>query len=179
MGLEISSYSGIAFSSDESYEKELGSDSTKTFTVAINPDYKNHSYELVDGASYSFLKRGFFNAGNLNGFNKWKIELARAIGYEIIIVPSNGLNTLDKHRVCNKIVYSRGPFEEFIWFSDVSGIFGPEVCRKLSDDFNSQIIDKREVSGNFFEMYDKWLKAFNHAGAYGAVVLNNRGVSPY
>ncbi|KWO50055.1 hypothetical protein WT98_17135 [Burkholderia territorii] len=66
-----------------------------------------------------------------------------------------------------------GPFWELIDFSDAEGTIGPEVCRKVYQDFVQYRDLATQVSTPYFyDSYVDWMKAFEMCANNGAIVFH-------
>jgi len=107
---------------------------------------------------YSCRVKLAFGCGSYGGYNLWRNKLARAAGY-----PS-------AHEVYE--AGTRGPFTELLNFADNEGVLGGAVCAKLGADFaahETRILRAVANDGDFARLYRLWRKAFELAGADGAV----------
>jgi hypothetical protein len=174
MGLDISYYSKI-----EIDEKEGD--------IYIHPqpfDYQLGSLKV--GALYKLTpesKSDGFRAGSYGGYSQWRGNLAKIAGYESDESVWKDFNRELRYVKLKKIENHKiemKPFYELIFFSDCEGVIGPEICKKLYQDFvNFEDKVKYEYSWPFwdfedsffyfYELYIKWREAFRVASDNGLV----------
>ena len=123
---------------------------------------------------------GYLRAGSYSGYNEWRSDLALAAGY-----PGG---TQEVWSMSDKLYQPDSPpFLELIYFSDSDGIIGPEVSKKLYNDFVKyennikQVLDtwylkfdpKKEYDTGqfkwFIDKYGEWKEAFKTASENGFV----------
>lgn len=170
MGLDISYYSNIKESEvfDEDSEITIYS---QTFTYQLGSLKQNTSYEPIDGSHL-----GRFRAGSYSGYNSWRNQLAIMAGYES---DRSVWDDFDSNVRFTKLKKIEGvnievkPFYELIYFSDCEGTIGPEISKKLYNDF-VKFDDKAKESTDmfFYELYEKWKNAFEVASNNGAVCFH-------
>ena len=174
MGLDITAYRQL--------EKLTGVTSVDGVPTGPNgeefDDYDLHAYTNSDfpGRNGSIEDRAFykasgsmgFRAGSYSGYNAWRDELAKIAGYPSVALNEYGVTRYS--HAAGAWAESSGPFWEMINFSDCEGTIGPEISRKLAEDF-AAFDEKAKASeiGWFYETYQKWREAFEMASDAGAV----------
>ncbi len=156
MGLDITAYSQIKkldalFDKDgEPVNPDTREPYEEFFQPCINYDFAKQSYGLEDGAVYSYARTMRFHAGSYTGYNSWREQLAKLVGYS----PAA----------------AEGPFIEFIFFSDCDGVIGHKIATKLYKDFQ-EWDERAKALGDewFYEKYAEWAAAFKLASDEGAV----------
>jgi len=183
MGLDISYYSHISLkcdikNDDNDYDYAIRTNNNNNFNYQLGSLKKDKYYYTTPSSKY-----GSFRAGSYSGYNYWRNELAILIGYDNDenVWKDNSFdpikiynNRKDKLKSINgeKIELVK-PFLELIFFSDCEGVIGPDVSKKLYDDFcNYENIAKLHPDKNFYDLYLKWKEAFKVASDNGAVCFS-------
>lgn len=150
---------------DISYQGHLrrvecdGGDDCDHWTVRLNTDFPGRTSGIPFG---HFVRDdshgGHFRAGSYGGYNVWREQLAALVG----TTPDAVWNDWEK--------FAGTPFAELINFSDCGGEIGPDVSRKLADDFAAHDEQaKAAMDGYGYGKYQEWRKAFETAADGGAV----------
>lgn len=126
---------------------------------------------LESGKVYQFKSSFDFRAGSYSGYNIWRNELAKLAGYQ----PSVTFRNKEVELRYDETVWNlnHGPFWELIDFSDAEGVIGPDVCRKVYQDFVQYRDQAAQVPDAYFsESYGHWMKAFEMCADNGAIVFH-------
>lgn len=170
MGLDISYYSKVVESNDKTFEDGLFiHDSFLEYQLGSLK--KLYVYDLTEKS-----ESGSFRAGSYSGYNFWRNKLAIFAGYgsaenvwKKYNFMSNGMRYFKLKKISNEEVNIE-PFVELIYFSDCEGIIGPEICKKLYEDFVKFDDEAQKVDyGYFYEKYLDWKEAFRVASDGGLV----------
>lgn len=180
MGLDISYYSGLkkidcAFSDegdpiDPKTKEFLDYDSF--VQIYKPPDFPGMANDLDDRGVYSFEHGDDLRAGSYGGYNKWRDQLAKLVGYPLRDYQDNFGHVQQSHCVdCWSGL--AGPFAELINFSDCEGVIGSDVSQKLFNDF-CEHQEKVDACGDeyFIAKYAEWKKAFEVASSGGCVYFH-------
>jgi len=180
MGLDISYSSrlkniGQLTNSDDDYDCEVRVWNESCFEYQLGSLKREHLYDTTPNSQH-----GSFRAGSYSGYNQWRNELAIMAGY-------NGAEevwhdeSFDSYKSFNirkdkldsingELVEKVKPFYELINFSDAEGVIGPEVSRKLYQDFvEFDEKAKSHMENWFYIKYCEWKEAFKVASDGGAV----------
>mgnify|MGYP003127806785 CR=1 FL=1 len=198
MGLDVSYYSNVRRIPDEeipqgvepfnsSYDKWSSGYNNKGISLYyLDPDrgpFGGHMKGLEPGwyEVPSGWETGYLRGGSYSGYNTWRNDLALAAGYpggseEVWEIGQDKLYQPDSP-----------PFLELINFSDAEGVIGPDISKKLYDDFvNYENKVKKEVDNWYLKVhptkeysvddnkwflskYEEWKKAFKTASEDGFV----------
>jgi len=124
---------------------------------------------------------GSFNAGSYSGYNTWRNQLAIMAGYDSadeVFKSFDSESRLLKLKKLNGDEVKMKPFYELIYFSDCEGIIGPEICKKLYQDFvdfdnKAKTYSKANYDSYrntyFYDKYLEWKDAFEVASDNGLV----------
>jgi len=185
MGLDISYYSNLKLSGKQTGEESDWEDhdvriyNEKCFTYQLGSLIREHLYDTTPSSHY-----GGFRAGSYGGYNQWRNNLAKMAGYNDAEEVWQD-ETFDSFKVCNnrkdkldsingEIVERIKPFYELINFSDAEGSIGPEIAKKLYEDFvnfDEQAQNYTEEDW-FYKLYEEWKEAFKIASENGAVLFH-------
>ena len=169
MGLDIMAYGGLelleVLSPAERDKKYHWSDDSVAYaypeTVTMTEKHwPGRSKNIVPGGVYKVNGAHIsFRAGSYGGYNQWREWLCwLSLGCEPRVVWNNP----DR--------YEGKPFYELINFSDCEGIIGPDVSRKLAQDFaEHQDHAVHDTQQWFVDKYADWRKAFEIAASGGFV----------
>ena len=172
MGLDIRYYSNI-----KELESEIDEDDYDEEVIRV---YENDGFDyqlgsLKKNALYiptDNTETGSFRAGSYGGYNQWRNMLAMMAGYES---DESVWNDFDSQLRYIKIKNIEGeniqmkPFYELIYFSDCEGVIGPNISKKLHQDF---VDFHKKIKGQdrmFIEKYKEWETAFKVASNNGLV----------
>jgi len=176
MGLDISYFSKIEI--DENFKSGVTTPEYYDYDVIyINPqpfDYQLCSlkvdslYKLTENSEYDG-----FRAGSYGWYNTWRNNLAKLAGYETAENVWRDFNR-EIRRIKLKTIENNNlekikPFYELIFFSDCEGVIGPEICKKLYEDFVNFEDKAKKQDEYFYELYLKWKEAFRVASGSGLV----------
>ena len=169
MGLDISYYGNVKRIPDEkvpegveafnqAYEDWENSRDGNTYLYYIHPDrsYFGEHMKGLEPGWYEVPREGggYLRAGSYSGYNSWRNDLALAAGYE------GGAEEVWGTMSDQLYKPDSPPFLELINFSDSEGVIGPDVSKKLYNDFvNYENTIKQEV--------DKWFLKIHPEKAYG------------
>jgi hypothetical protein len=119
---------------------------------------------------------GHFRAGSYSGYNQWRNELSIIAGYDSV---DQVWKDFDSNIRLVKLKRIEGenaklkPFYELINFSDAEGLIGPEICKKLYQDFMDFDDKAKEVEDSWiYEKYLEWKEAFKVASDDGLVAFH-------
>ena len=187
MGLDISYYSdlkvvGPKTGEDVDYDYDVQVWNEESFEYQLGSLKRDHIYDVTTISKY-----GSFRAGSYGGYNQWRNELSKMAGYRDANEVWND-KTFDSFKSCNprkdKLDSINGigvkrvkPFYELINFSDTEGTIGPEVSRKLYEDFIKFDKQAKEYANEndydwFYNLYQEWTNAFKIASQNGAVLFH-------
>ena len=170
-GLDITAYEDLTVVQSPRLDKD--GISTEQNQVKLAPsDFAERFAGLTAGAVYWYQSSFDFRAGSYSGYNYWRNELAKLAGYEQTSHKSvNGKTELRYDATVWKI--KRGPFWEFIDFSDAEGVIGPVVCKRVYRDFlQYQAAASKHPDEYFRTSYGDWKKAFSMCASGGAIVFH-------
>lgn len=179
MGLDITYYRNVVKADDvivtssgdlvsKETMQELGWENDIDFVAYVNDDFPGRNGSIEDRAAYRVEGGGGFRAGSYGWYNAWRDELARISGWPLGSYEQYGHSWDSYAASAGKV--TEGPFWELIYFSDCEGIIGPEVSRKLADDFAAY--DEKAKASEvpfFYDKYKEWRKAFETAAEGGCV----------
>ena len=200
MGLDISYYPNVkripdeevpegveAFNREyEEWEKSRFNEGNNNYLYYLDPDrgyFGGHMKGIEPGwyeVSRDDSDVNYFRAGSYSGYNEWRNDLALAAGYE---------GGADEVWSMGDRLYEPDspPFLELINFSDAEGVIGPDISKKLYNDFvNYENKVKQEVDNWYLKIhpekeygvddtkwflskYEDWKKAFEAASKGGFV----------
>jgi len=170
MGLDVVAYSGIEkvdptkygeidFDTDDIWElcDEHG------WFIPSTQCFSEHC-EGVEDVPYTSEGEMSFRAGSYGGYNQWRNKLAEFAGYD------SAEDVWEMEHPWGK------PFVELINFSDCEGVIGPDLCKKLAQDFTSHRAEalKYAIESDddwFMETYDEFMDALTFAGDHGILVF--------
>jgi len=169
MGLAISYFSRIKLKDNADIEDdEYYIENDKYFMYQLGSLKNGQSCEKTFESV-----QGHFSAGSYSGYGVWRKNLIEMLGYVCIQDVCNDFDTnirlikLKEIETGNKIRIK--PFYEIICFSDCDGAIGPEVSKKLYEDF-VEFDNIASMQGDYFyELYSNFKTAFEVASDNGAV----------
>ena len=174
MGLDITYISKVVKSS---YNQDA-LDDVDGFSTNCN---NNFDYQLGSLKKFSIYglssesEQGYFRAGSYSGYNHWRNELAIMAGYDgaqgVWNDFNNNLRYLKLKKLSGELAQLK-PFYELIHFSDCDGLIGPEICKKLYQDFVNFEDKAKKEDENFYELYLMWKEAFRVASDGGLVCFH-------
>jgi hypothetical protein len=169
-GLDISAYEGLSI--DKSPKKKSAEEHTRTNDVTFEPvEFPDRFAGLQKGVTYHYKAIFEFRAGSYSGYNEWRNELAKLAGYETTPYTFNGKTEARYDATVWKI--EKGPFWEFIDFSDAEGVIGPQACQRIYADFvKYRSLAKLHYDAFFRNSYEDWFKAFSMCANNGAIVFH-------
>lgn len=141
MGLDITAYCFLekidcVFNADgEPINPKTREYIASYFKPFHNSDFPGRADDIEVGAVYSYRKSMRFRAGSYGGYNRWREELAKLVGYPLTERESHG--QIMKEHAAGAWQADSGPFWELINFSDCEGIIGSATSAKLAKDFAS------------------------------------------
>jgi len=168
MGLDILAFEHVTLTPKHEREDEEGNycgDKDNHHHIYSEAGFQEQLGSLLPGRCYKASgKEMHFRAGSYGGYNEWREALAHdALG----VAPQRVWSEPSTWSIC--------PFYELINFSDCEGTIGPEVARKLAQDFRLQretVRARLAERGEWYaERYDLWQKAFELASGDGMVVF--------
>ena len=174
MGLDIAYYSkiqevGKSKSRDDENIHIYGS----SFTYQLGSLKENYSYSITEES-----ESGSFRAGSYSGYNEWRNNLSIMAGYSGASEVWKDFNPDMRY---HKLLKLEGknvrikPFYELIFFSDCEGYIGPEISKKLYQDFlDFDDKAKKFVSTGisyFYRSYQNWTECFRVASDNGIVIF--------
>jgi len=121
-----------------------------------NKDFPHQANGLQTGY-YKGAKVLGFRAGSYTGYNQWRDWLARTM-------LGVSAETVWRHPAD----FAERPFFELINFADNEGVLGPETCKRLAEAFAAHD-EQAQNSGEFYDLYQTWRKAFELAADDGLV----------
>lgn len=160
MGLDITAYRQIVLvrplaPNELPTEKERAFD--RLHLLSPCHDFPDHADGVVRGL-YSATETFDFRAGSYSGYNRWRNDLARAVGLEADQV----WRDFDR--------WKEKPFAWLINFTDCEGVIGSTLSARLYDDFIThadRAKDHPELDS--YEQYSNFTRAFAIASDGGAV----------
>jgi len=182
MGLDISYYSNLKIAGpttgeDSDYDCDVTVWNENCFEYQLGSLKRDHLYESTTNSQY-----GNFRAGSYSGYNQWRNELAKMAGYssadevwqdeEFDSFKKFNLRKDKLDSISGDVVEKPKPFYELINFSDAEGVIGPEVSKKLYEDFvefDEKAQNHTDSDSWFYQKYQEWKKAFKIASQNGAV----------
>jgi len=187
MGLDISYNSklknaGPSTNNDSDYNHELKICNELCFQYQLGSLMREHLYDTTLNS-----QSGSFHVGSYGGYNQWRNELAIMAGHDGAdnVWQDNSFDSfktfnLRKDKLDNmngNSVEKVKPFYELINFSDAEGVIGPEVSKKLYQDFidfDEQAKKYAALNSKipycwFYDKYCQWKEAFRVASDGGAV----------
>lgn len=141
--------------------------------VLLSPvDFPERYKGLENDTVYHFEQQFDFRAGSYSGYNWWRNELAKLVGYSPIKVKNEDGSSETRYDASAWMAKS-GPFWELINFSDAEGVIGPVASMKLYSDFLSyHKAAMAHGDKDFRDSYLEWEKAFSLASKHGAIVFH-------
>lgn len=122
MGLDIRVLKNCKFVAEQVEDEQF---ENGDLTGLFNKDFPDRSKGMQDGY-YEAEYDHSFRAGSYSGYSTWRRALCEHfLGVQPQVVWNNPDDYKDK------------PFFELIMFSDCEGYLSTEVCKKLSNDFES------------------------------------------
>jgi hypothetical protein len=177
MGLDILYASRVDFESRREPDTENYRDDI-VFLFA-NDIIFNQSDGISNG-EYLYEPGGSFRAGSYSGYSRWRKMLACMIGWEIEELWGKVGTLIHRNENINNVLDENGeadiniPFVELLNFSDCEGFIGPKTSAKLHADFlewHDKAKSFKDGGEYFYDLYQKWMKAFEVASDGGCVVL--------
>ena len=173
MGLDISYISKIKETRDE--EPSFSTNYNGTFQYQLGSLKKFTCYDLTPES-----ENGGFCAGSYSGYNQWRNQLAVVAGYESAekvwedcnLPASFNIRLFKLKEIDGQEIERMKPFYELINFSDCEGLIGPEICKKLYQDFVDFEDKAKEQDEYFYERYTNWKEAFRVASDNGLVAFH-------
>lgn len=173
MGLDIKYFSHVK----EDSNGDLNPNYNGFFTYQLGSLKKDKYYSQTDES-----ESGSFRAGSYGGYNEWRNKLAQMAGYGSASNVWQDFNVNIRYLKLKKIEGKKvniKPFYELINFSDCEGLIGPEICKKLYQDFldfdeKAKLFNNETYIpfGNFFyAKYQEWKEAFRVASDNGLVLF--------
>ena len=171
MGLDISYYSDIK-------KIDINKDDNNYDHIRINNNHNDFEYHLGSLEKDAIYKpkqkgeHGSFRAGSYGGYNNWRNQLSVIAGYdsskEVWKNFENEFRKLKLAKIQNESSKMK-PFYELINFSDCEGDIGPEISKKLYQDFIDFEEQAKKEDSYFYDKYEEWKKAFKIASKNGIV----------
>lgn len=170
MGLDITVYQNVVKAPkgegiDPEYPDDLETlDGYATFYV--NPDFPGRAGKIRDRTVYSVDRVFSFRAGSYTGYNVWRENLAKMVGY----TTRDGWEKPEK--------FKDQPFFELVNFSDCEGVLGSAVCALLAVDFKQYAAAAETFSksldygDHWLSKYKEWQRAFSNAAKNGCVAFH-------
>ncbi|WP_155675498.1 hypothetical protein [Burkholderia territorii] len=169
-GLDVTAYGGLAIVESPVMSPD-GTPQGKNQVTFDPGNFPGRFVGLEAGKVYHFTSSFDFRAGSYSGYNAWRNELAKLAGYQPSMAVRNKAIELRYDETAWKL--DHGPFWELIDFSDAEGTIGPEVCRKVYQDFVQYRDLATQVSTPYFyDSYVDWMKAFEMCANNGAIVFH-------
>lgn len=172
MGLSLRAFNGIEKCDIQTYEAHAKF--LNCAHLVPNDMIFNQSCGLSGYYTYSGEYMAF-STGSYSGYGVWRRMLADMIGYDIESLWSSLLreSVIDEILGVDEDIVNI-PFIELIYFSDCEGFIGPEVSKKLYDDF---VYNRDKALGysiskknsDWFGLYNDLIKAFGIASRNGCV----------
>lgn len=148
MGLDVYAYSGIEL---VDADRDADDGEVKFFIENV---FEDRAKDLINEGVYRYAETYGFTAGGYIGYNFWRNRLAIMAGF-----------ASDK----DAFKADGGPFWELIYFSDCQGVIGPEVAKKLANDFAQYDEQAKAIDDYFYDRYANFKAAFELASNNGAV----------
>ena len=170
MGLDITYVSKIRETVENEEESGFSTNYNECFDYQLGSLKKFAQYDTT-----SESETGHFRAGSYSGYNQWRNELAIIAGYDSA---EQVWEDFDSNIRLVKLKRIEGenaklkPFYEIINFSDAEGLIGPEICKKLYQDFIDFDDKAKEKDSWIYEKYLKWKEAFKVASDDGLVAFH-------
>ncbi|KVN82401.1 hypothetical protein [Burkholderia ubonensis] len=169
-GLDITAYSGLKIVESPVLSSD-GMPQRENQVILESGDFPERFRGLESGKVYQFESSFDFRAGSYSGYNAWRNKLAKLAGYQPSTSVRNDVVELRYDETAWKL--DHGPFWELIDFSDAEGTIGPDVCRKVYQDFVQYRDQAAQVAdAYFYESYGDWMKAFEMCANHGAIVFH-------
>lgn len=156
MGLDVSAYSKvtlIAASGTPACDWDK-LDNGNRADLYNNSDFTERAGGMVEGIYDAEGCVRVFSSG-YGHYNRFREQVAALVG-----------------KTCNEMwqVDTKGPFWEFVNFSDCEGFIGTTVCAKLADDFERyHDIAKNRLDTWELKQYESFMRAFRLASVAGVV----------
>jgi len=171
MGLDISYYSKIKISESNDDDDDNYIENHKYFIYQLGSLKNGQCYHETDES-----ESDSFHVGSCSGYGVWRKNLLEMLGYISMQDVFNDFDTnirkikLDEINSGEK--YVAKSFYEIIIFSDCEGVIGPEISKKLYEDFVE--FDKVAISQGdyFYDIYSKFKEAFRVASDNGLVCFS-------
>ncbi|PCE34176.1 hypothetical protein [Burkholderia ubonensis] len=169
-GLDITAYSGLTIVESPHLSSD-GMPQGENQVILDPGSFPDRFRGLESGKVYQFKSSFDFRAGSYSGYNAWRNELAKLAGYQPTMSVRNKVAESRYDETVWKL--DHGPFWELIAFSDAEGTIGPDVCRKVYQDFVQYRNQAAQVpDAYFYESYGDWMKAFEMCANNGAIVFH-------
>ena len=169
-GLDVTAYTQLSIVASPKLTTDGEPVSPNEFVLSAGPFPERFS-GLSDGKVYTAPGSFEFRAGSYSGYNNWRNELAKLAGYAPTPVDIGGMTRTRYDATAWKL--RQGPFWELINFSDSEGVIGPDVCKKVYQDFVAyDDAASRHADPGFRELYADWEKAFRLCADQGAIVFH-------
>lgn len=138
---------------------------------------------LKEGKVYqSTIDYPSIKAGSYSSYNRWREQLLSLvsehniddywkeneffINYEYneyqLLIREKKLNRILENGEKREIKNLKNlPFVELIYFSDCEGYIGPEVCKKLYQDFKKYDEQAKKLDFYFYDLYESFMKSLS------------------
>jgi len=175
MGLDIVAYSNIK--KERKIEDEDDEYENYDITIYSNSSFVYQLGSLNVNTHYSKTKNSkvqSFRIGSYSTYNGWRNDLSIMAGY--ISAESvwddfkDNLRYYKLKEIINEKVIMK-PFYEIIFFSDCDGVIGPEISKKLYDDFLLFDETAKKENEYFYRIYSIFKDAFKIASDNGLVLF--------
>lgn len=166
MTLDITAYKNIK--KTKTPHDEITSDHWfgNWFSAWVNPDFPGRADDIEHGAVYIYDDCTEHDVGYAKHY-WWRNKLAKMAGYPVAKADMGYCEA--KNHLAGACQADGGPFYELINFSDVEGVIGTEVSKKLLADFIRFEEDSEMLGGEFSTIYQCWKAAFEMASENGCV----------
>jgi hypothetical protein len=166
MGLDVTAYRKLRKIETQMFDADGRPDHGTR--LRINPHFPDRAEGIEDGAVYDYEDSIDFRAGSYGGYNAWREQLAKLVGYPLTEHRDHGGAIVMRH-AASCWNGATGPFSELINFADNDGVIGPVVSKKLAADFARFEQQAKATATWFAESYGLWKRAFEMAADGGAV----------
>jgi hypothetical protein len=171
MGLDVVAYNGIEKVDPELHGGKLDFNTDDIWElcdehgwfIPSTCGFEEHG-KGVEDTPYTSEGEISFRAGSYGSYNGWRNSLAVFAGY------GSAQDVWEMDHPWGT------PFIELINFSDCEGVIGPDLCKKLSEDFTSKrkdaIVFALEHNDDWFmRTYDDFMEALTFASDRGILVF--------
>ena len=175
MGLDISYASKVDFEN----RRDPDDESEDILYLYPNDSLLDQSEGIQSGEYTCEGIQDYFRAGSYSGYSGWRRMLASLIGWKIEDLWIRVETLVHRNESINDVLDENDnskvniPFVEMLHFSDCEGFIGPKTSAKLHADFLEWDEKAKNFEDSYFyELYEKWTKAFEVASDGGCVIFH-------